>query len=380
MKNKILSDNSGRLKKLFSSINPIYGDPDDPDRFLFNVKGIKKAFIPSPMKNIPFIQRLISSASLSKFIRSNFYKENFNSVSHLLSLLKEIRLKYDFFFWISNNSPYPVSYKESASLIRKLQHTRWTGKPVRLIIRKNFNRDISEILSLYILWFKSYSKPGINVMSVSPSIQSAKKKREFFLKWNHVSSSPSLKFRKSNFSCSLHSSDSRLWFISAADPDKCRGRDFSFLLLHDIGEWKYTKETPKERIIPAAFPVVLSSPETVIIMESGPCSRNSFFRKEFISAEKELSPFSPLTIPWYDNSEYILKFDFRDEKLKFFSNLFKYRNRRIFPHYPLMKGKHLYSLWLKGLCLEALHWYASESLYYKSLSSFLSHYPSPVNP
>ena len=94
-----LKENSCRLKKLFAPFNPIFGDPGDPDRFLFNVKGIRKTYLPLSMKEFPFIRNLMDSGSISKFIRSPFFKQNFSSVSQVFSLIKSTRLKYDFPIW-----------------------------------------------------------------------------------------------------------------------------------------------------------------------------------------------------------------------------------------------------------------------------------------
>ena len=375
----VLHENSKRLKKLFAPFNPLFGDSGDPDRFLFKVHGIRKASLPTAMQNLPFIKKLISCRSLSKFIRTSFYKDNFHSVSHLLSCLKHTRQRYDFLYWISQNYPSLIPEKGTLSLVRKLRESHLSGKPIRLIVRKNEDQDIFRILNLFVVWFKSYSKPGLNVMSVSPSLRTARENRDFFLELSDCSSHPSsLRFTKEEISSTLHlpSLNSRFWFVPASNPDSCRSRDFSILILHDTGLWKNTKAMPSHRIIPAAFPAVLPSADSVIILESGPCKRNSFFRKEWKAAEKKLSPFSPLTIPWHENPENILKFDFPEERLKFHSLIMKFRNRKSFPHFPMVKGKVLYRLWEKGISLEAIYWYASESSFYKYPSQFLNRYPS----
>ena len=188
-------------------------------------------------------------------------------------------------------------------------------------------------------------------------------------------------FSKSSHPWALYNNvlDSKFWFMNANNPLSCRGISFSFLLLSNIGKWRDSKKMPAARIIPATFPVIPFSPDSSIILEAGPCRPSSFFIKEYNDALKKISPFSVFVNPWHDDPEKIYRFDFNDEKIKFYNNIIKYRNCRKFPHFPNISGKDLYALWLKGLPLEAIHWYASEASYYPSRSRFHSLYPvSPL--
>lgn len=377
MKHPILKENSKRLKRFLSPFDLLTGDPYDPDRFLLNVHGIKKIYLPSKMKAIPFIKILIAKGALSKFIRSQFFKDNFHSVAHFHKIFLTSRLKYDFPFWIYHNCNINLNLKEHISLLRHLQKIRWKNKGIRLIIRKNPRHNISTLINLFIIWHKEFSKPSLNVMTISNSAKNMKLHREFFLNSKEVSLSPSFNFNKTESAASLYSpkTDSRFWFGTLSNPDFPRGRSFSYLLLHDVNCWKNKGNENIGKVIRASFPVVPDDPDSVIILTTDPFIRKSFIGKEWLAASSEQSPFKTIKLPWHECRNKIYRFDFPDDKIKFHKNLIHYRNRRKFPHFPNVDARYLHSLWFKGLPLEVIHWYVTESLYYKSAHQFLQQIP-----
>lgn len=377
MNNPILKENSKRLKRFLSPFNPLLGDPRDPDRFLLNIRGIKKVYLPVSMKETPLIKTLISKGAISKFIRSHFFKDNFHSVAHFHKTFHSLRMKYDFPFWISQNFNSELNLKEYLSLIRQLQKIRWKKRMIRLIIRKNPDSDISPILNLFIIWHKEYSKTGSNVMTISNSSQNMKSLRDFFLESKQVSSSPYFRFKKTEFTNTLYSpqTDSRFWFGTISNPDFSRGRSFSYLLLHEVNTWKDNGKENIRKVIQATFPVVPNDTDSVIILTTDPFLRKTFVRKEWLAASSGESPFQTLILPWYESLNKIYTFDFPEDKIKFHKNLIRYCNRRKIPNLTNVDARYLYSLWQQGLPLEVIHWYATESLYYKSHHQFLRHFP-----
>ena len=374
-----INQNSRLLKKHFRSFNPIFGDPYDANRFLFDVKGCNKAYLPTVLKKYPLISNLLKSGSIAKFNRSDYYRNNLHSISQAFSRLEYLRLRYDFLYWISKRFPgSSISLIGTFHLIRELQKARITNKPIRLIIRKFKNQDISQILDLFILWCKEYSPVSTNVLKVSPSAASAKQHKTDLLELSDSAILPVIKLRKSS-ACSLYSrsTNSKYFFFSANNPNHCRGLNFSFILFHDMDKWIENKNilTP-HKVFKAAFPVVLTKPETAIILEASPSKKMSSFNLEWKDATNHKSCFTTITIPWWHSTLNIRKFDLFEDKINFFHNLISYRKKKRFPNFPNVDGRILFTLWQSGLPLEAIHWYASESLCYKSPSSFRSSFPS----
>ena len=374
---QLLIENSKRLKKFFSPFNPLLGDHEDSERFLFKVNGLKKAYLPIPMKSIPLIQKLMAAGSISKFKRSHFFRSDFHSISQLHTSLNNLRLKYDFSYWIYHNFPSQIPFKEYRTLLTSLQSLRWSGAPLRIIIRKNCLQDISAILFLFILWFKDYATPNSNVMVVAPSSSDSRSFKDFFLGLKENSTSISSKFKKTDTSSALYqpSNKSKFWFTSASDPDRCRSLDFAFLILKDTDKWKNSGESSLEKTIRATFPVVTANKDSAIILECGPLKRTRFLRKEILDAVQNISGFKFLSVPWYDSPSNMYRFDFPEERITFYNNLIKYRKRRTFPHFPMADERYLYYLWDKGLPLESIYWYAAESSFYESSAKFQNLYP-----
>ena len=380
MYNSFTRENSKRLKNYFKPFNTLLGDPNDPDRFLFNVHGLPKIHLPSSMKNLPLIHELIKRKSLSAFIRSSYFFNNFRSVSHLHFELETVRLRYDFPFWISKTYDPNFSFNGFQSLVRNLQKLHSSFSPLNVIIRKNEDQDISNVIFLFIMWCKSFGQDHANVMTVTSSKTDSKKFKSILLDWSESSSSKKRKFIKTDYANSIYnpSTKSKFWFVPYYSSGNCRGLDFTILYFSNMGEWKNTGENSNDNIISATFPVVNCSKDNMIILEAGPIKRNSIFTKEIRAAERNLTPFHIISMPWFDDHEKFYRFDFPVDKIKFFNNIIKYQNRKTFHNYPKVSGKKLFELWLRGLPLEAIHWYASESLYYKSLSQFLNRFPDPT--
>ena len=378
MYNSFSRENSIRLKKYFTPFNPILGFPLDPDRFLFNVNGLRKTYLPSSMKNIPLIQELIKRKSLSSFIRSLYFKNNFNSVSQLHLKLEEIRLRHDFPFWISKTYDPNFSFNGFQNLVMSLHRLRFSLSPLNVIIRKNEDQDISNIIFLFIIWCKSFGQDHTNVMTVSLSKADSKKFRSFLLGWKELSTSKEGIFLKTDFANSIYnpSTKSKFWFVPYYSPGSCRGLDYTILYFSDMGKWKNHDESFNENIIRATFPVINCSQDNMIILEAGPYKRNSLFERELIHAEKNQTPFHIIRIPWHDDRDKFYRFEVPEDTAKFFHNLIQYRNRRTFPHFPMVSGKKLYDLWIKGLPLEAIHWYASEASFFKTRYQFLNSFPN----
>ena len=379
MQNSFMRENSKRLKKYFTPFNPILGYPLDPDRFLFNVQGLRKTYLPANMKNIPLIRELIKRKSLSSFLRSSYFKNNFRSVSQIYLKLEAIRLRYDFPFWISKTYDPDFDFNRFQTLVMDLQKIRSSASPLNVIIRKNEDQDISQVIFLFIIWCKSFGQSHTNVMSVTPSKAASKKLRSFLLGWKESNNSKEGEFLKTDFANSIYhpSTESKFWFVPYHSPGNCRGIDYTILYFSDMGEWKNPAEDYGDNIIRATLPVVNCSQDNMIILEAGPHKRNSLFAKELRDAAKRRTPFRIIRLPWHDDHEKFYRFDFPEDAVKFFSNLIKYRRRRTFPHYPMVSGKTLYNLWLQGLPLESIHWYASETSFFGTRRQFINRYPYP---
>lgn len=377
----LFSQNSKRLKSLFQNINPLFGDTLDPDRFLFNVKGLRKAWLPSPMKKLPLVKELMKYGSIAKFIRSPFFLNSKLSISNLHISLYNLRLKYDFLYWTHQFYPFEFNVNPFISLIRWLQKTRWTNKPVRLLIRKYEDLDIMHILSLFTLWIKSFSPSNLNLLLVSPNIAQTKPLKKFFTDWSlyigkkfHFSKTDRLS------SSSFPSLKSKIFFIPSSSPQAARGVDYSFLIFNDMHRWNNAKFAPAKKLIPASFPVVPDSLYSAIILVSGPPKTNSVFSREWKDALLLNTSFLPFIIPWYDDPLKTLKFDSSKEKLNLYHRIFNNRRRGSFPRYRCISGKYIFKLWQQGVSLEAINWYLAESTFFKSRAHFSKLFPPVLNP
>ena len=372
----LLSQNSKRLKSLFKNINPLFGDTLEPDRFLFNVKGFRKSWLPSAMKDLSLINALRKSGSIAKFKRSHFFRNSKLSISQVHISLYKLRLKYDFLFWIHEFYPFRFQLNPLLSLIRFLQKVRWDNRPVRLLIRKYEDLNLNEILSLFILWMKSFSPSNLNLLMVSPNVALIPILKNFFSNWSDYSGKK-FRFSKSNqVSSSIFPSlKSKIFFIPSSSPEAARGIDYSFLIFNDMHRWNNAKFAPAKKVIPASFPVIPNSLNSAIILVSGPAKSNSVFSREWKAAQMLNTSFRSFRIPWYDDPRKILKFDSLREKLNLYHLIMNNRRRASFPRYRCISGKYIFELWQQGISLEAINWYLAESTFFRSRSHYANRFP-----
>ena len=372
-----LKRNKKLLKNYFSDYDPLLGDSCDNHRFLLNVRGLRKVYLPECLKSNPLIVQLVKSKSLSKFFRSQFFKTNYNCCSHFFLDFKQLRIKHDFPFWAYLSYPYETDFKKARTLVSELQYRFNSRLPLRIFVRKNLDDDFADILNLFCIWMQYVAEVSLNSVFIDGSSLLSLKRRRFFKEWNCESPDKSLCFKKTDHADTMYFPfrKSRLYFFSASDPNKCRGMNFAFLFLSDVGMWKKSVSNAPSRYFSAAFPVIPNSYPSAIILESGPFKMNSPLKKEFSDACNNISVFKSCAIPWHHDPSRFLRFDFPDEKTKFFRNLIKYRKRKTFPRYKNISGRYLYLLWSSGIPLEALHWYVAESTFYKNRPTFLNHYP-----
>lgn len=373
--------NSKYLKKAFAPFNPIFGDSSDPYRFLLNVKGIKKCWIPKAMCKIPLIDSLIKHKSLSAFLRSDFRNQNSLSSSIIFRSLLHWRLKYDFPFWLYYHFPeLCCNLRPLLNFFHEISLSLLKNKPIRFIIRKNFKQNFSTILTLFTIWTTIRHDSRNNIMIVAPSTAITHTKSSLI----SLSTTPSrsigktLSFLKEGLNLFMPVFNSKIYFSKISNPDGTRGFAFSSLLVSDFGLCFDSENKPASKIIAAAFPVIPNSVDSVILLETGPTKKDHFINKEINHARKGLSPFSLIELPWFHDSNFIFEFDFPNEKLDLYHKIIKFKNKEKFPGFPFVDGRYIFSLWRKGVPLEALYWYLTESSFYPSKTKFINRFP-PVS-
>lgn len=368
---KELKENSKRLKRLTAPLNPTTGDPEDTGRKLFSVVGFKKSYLPYDLMNLTLFKKMVKAGTLSKFIKTLSYISKYRKVSELHKHIHELRLKHDFLYWLGFNYEKKNDLKKYATLIRVLQWAKSEGKPIRLILKKPEELDIAPIIMLYISWLRSYSPDGRNAVFFAPTNREAILMRQTFYENSDPKTLTEKRCKRGNTANSINSPyfKSVTWFLGANNPEECRGLNFYYLVLADMGNWKNSNLTPPYRVFQAAYPVIPTAEDSVIILYSGQTKRCSIFKKEWSAAQRGESPFKPIELHWYDNPENIIRMYCDRDKIELLEEIKRSHNRKSFPHYPNVRGKEINSLWERGMPLESISWYLAESTWRHSPSA-----------
>ena len=393
---EIIIENSIRLKALNHPFNPVDGDASSPTRFLLDVKGMRKVYLPVSMKNLPLVKDLIRFRSLHKFFQGSEFANSLHSHSGLFKEFDRLREVYDFPFWTSRfilkNAEESFGSKSfrlrpaDVKLTREVEKMIVDSTPVRLIILKPSNSGISDCICLLMTWMQLVRHRGVGSMVVSPdkdsseylmrkylgflSSATAKKEMESGKVFQRIGSHfPAFKFIPGEFNVK---------FVTSRQSDACRGGSFSLLYLNNLEAWKNSSRVSPSHIIEAAYPSVPLSASSMIILDSHPVSSGSFFFREYRAAVNNESQFKNLFIPWFDFPSNTLPF-IPGERERFAKRLLTSADKNSFTASSSISGKYLWSLWNKGATLEGLNWYLNMSSQLKRKDVVFRNFPSSEN-
>ena len=401
---ELLKENLRRNEAISRPYDPIAGDPDDPDRVWFPVKGLE-CRIPKTMESELFVRELLHFESLEKYLavtKKCVSQELTDAVIRKWTLL---RCRHDFPFWAATfayikkkgggDDVLFVLNRPQRKLVDALEKMRRNGDPIRLILLKARQWGGSTCVQLYMAWLQLVHEKGLNSLIIAHQRAATDEIKDMFDRMlknypvdefedpeaeNEPDDAPGGKktervggagaaFRVIGRNCKIKVG-------TAETPNSSRGGDYNLVHCSEVGLWKSTNKKTPEDIVRASTSGVLLKPMTMIVYESTANGTGNFFHKEYVAAAKGESQFTPLFVAWYEIEQYSYPFKDDAAREEFAVRLYERREAQQVDSDRRQPGAYLWWLWERGATLEAIHWYVNERAKYSDHGLMAAEYPS----
>lgn len=396
----ILTENARRLAAIHAPYDPVAGDPYDPERVEYSVKGLQggKIWIPKAMLAEPLVRALEISESIDSYI-SDVLGMVPSDESRLLVERRFVRCRilHDFPYWAASfvyikpkgggpDTLFTLN-RPQRRLVATLEAMRRKSKPIRLIVLKARQWGGSTCVQLYMAWLQMVHAVGLNSLIIAHQGIATDEIKDMFDRmlanypdWLLAEEGevPPKGKRMENAGDSkgafrVISRNCKVKLGSAERPDSCRGGDYNLVHCSEVGIWRATRLRTPEQIMRAAASGVLFKPLTMIVLESTANGTGNFFHREYESAKSGESQFVPLFVSWYDIDQYSEPLDNAEE---FARQLLEGREATLAANSRRQPGAYLWWLWQRGATLEALNWYVKERSKYSDHGLMAAEYPS----
>lgn len=389
----ILDENQRRLDCVYSPFNPISGLGSIGRRFKCVIDDfpISTQWLPTSMKDIPLVRKLIEAGSIKNFISNSLHisydsDEDFRTDRlKVIDQFVRLRCRHDFPFWAATfvyikckGGGGDVLFRltqPQRRYVEMLENCRLNSEPIRIVMLKARQWGGSTTTQMYMAWLQLCHRVGLNsliiahVAAASTIIKAMFKKMldaypvDMLYRLSEHYDPNEKKLISVGLTGNIHRVPQRNCNIqigSAENPDSCRSGDHSLVHLSEVGLWKKTDGKAPEDIVQAACSGVLLRPYTMIVLESTGKGAGSFFDIEYHEAKRGNSLYKHIFVPWFEIEQNSLPFNSPSERAEF--ALYLWQNR-LNPERPSAKqesGRYLWSLWNAGATLEGINWYIAE--------------------
>lgn len=403
---RLLSENDRRNEEMHSLFDPVTGQGSIGERKVVTISdfAIPRQWLPVDMIAIPFVRKLADAGSIDRFLSDVLHVEP-NDVNHAKVAEMFIRLRYrhDFPFWaatlvwIHNKDAgadvlFRLRYPQRI-LVSRFEQKRRAGLPIRLILLKARQWGGSTTTQLYMAWLQLFHQSGLNSLIIAHQGTASDEIKDMFdtmikaypvdmlheMGEAYSDTEPKMVgVGKSGSTSRIPQRNCKIKIGTAERPDGCRGGAYSLVHLSEVGIWKKTDGKSPEDIVRSACSGVLLRPLTMIVMESTANGTGNFFHTEYTAAADPDTPsqYEALFISWFQIEQYSIPFDSAADLRDFARWLYTNRHNDNVMSARQESGRYLWSLWLKGATLEAIHWYISERSGKNSHAVMASEYPS----
>ncbi len=396
---ELLAEDARRNAVINTPYDPIGGNPHDPNRFHFNVRGME-SWIPKTMADNPLTRELLQAGSLDAYVarkggNADIFREN------ILREWTRLRCLHDFPFWAASFAYIKkkgggedvtlVLCRAQRKLVGILEKMRREGKPLRIILLKARQWGGSTCIQLYMAWLQLLHQKGLNSLILAHQNTATDEIKDMFDRmldyypaWllhdagEEFADSEKRVQRVGNSRSAFRvvARNCKVKVGSAERPDACRGGDYNLVHLSEVGIWRKTSLKTPEMIMRAATSGILYKPLTMIALESTANGTENFFHKEYEAARKGKSQFRALFVAWFEIDDYRLPFPTEADRVAFAQTLIENRHAEHAVSSREQSGRYLWWLWKKGASLEAIHWYVAERTKYSDHELMASEYPS----
>lgn len=400
---EILAEDTRRMAANAAPFDPVSGLGSTGSRFLLDLPGLERQWLPESMRADPFVASLLGAGSLDAAIAAGrSLRVTQREREEAAARLDRLRMLHDFPYWAATRAFIKnkrggedilfILNRPQRRLVETLEADRIAGRPIRLILLKARQWGGSTCIQLYMAWLQLVHRTGLNSLIIAHQGVGSDEIKDMFdrmimrypapLLAEDPANPPDSKGRlvewvgKTRTLFRVPARNCKVKVGTAERPDSCRGGDYSLVHCSEVGIWRKTLGKTPEQMVRSACSGVLFAPMTMIVYESTANGTGNFFHREYEAARRGESQFSALFVAWYEIDQYSLPFASESARSDFAALLVGGRDQETSTSDRRQPGSYLWWLWERGATLEALHWYVTERMKYGEHALMASEYPS----
>lgn len=349
-KTKIISENKERLLIFEKKYDPHTGEGSLLAREKVYFSDVSAyLYLPESMINEnPFVYDLLECGN---FI--DYAKKIGEELPEVFASFQSIRFEHDFEYWCILNIiiQHKISMDEVAFRLRlaqqlllfELEKMRLAGVPIRIVLLKARQWGGSTLIQMYMFWIQQIHKERWHLAVCAQDDGAANNISEMYRRasksYPEAVSTISFKpYARSPKNIVNLERGGIIGVGSINNPDQFRSFNYTMLHISEPGVWEDTPKKTASQLVASLRSIITKEPLTLIALESTAKGVGTFFHNEWLSAEKETSPYAAVFIPWFKIEMYQMT---------------------ITDHSAFIDGMNEYDwfCWEEGATLEGINWY-----------------------
>lgn len=358
---EILQENQRRLDILYAPYDPLTGEgsPLERRKISYTLRGERQDYaIPVDMyeKYKDLFDLITKAGSLEQFILNTAkVTPTKEMISQVINSLDGLRFDHDFEFWAYKTAkiqdkkskkviPFKLNFPQRKYL-KDLEDMRLAGVPIREIVLKARQWGGSTLTQVYMAWIQIRHRTNwhsaivadIEEQSRNISGMYSRLAREYPKELGTLELVP---YERSTKSRVIKGRDCVISIGSAQKPGGLRSFDLAMAHFSEAGLYQPTDKKTPEELVTAIRSAVADVPDSLIVLESTAKGSGTFFHREWQAAERGISGYRPIFIPFFEIELYQKKVTNPEKFIEWvFSN------------------EYAIFLWNLGATLEAIKWY-----------------------
>lgn len=357
---RIIEENKGHRKALFSEYDPVTGIGSPIERTRFYLSKDRYVLIPKYVADAEVFQDILEYNSLDDYIEKNNLDRD-----DVYDMFLRIRIKYDFEYWAATCATIfdKLSGKEVKFKLRKAQRkllkvlvdTLFQNKPIRIILLKARQWGGSTLIQLFMAWIQLFHRENWNSVIAAHIEEAARNIRSMYtlMAERHPKEIQDVRFKAFEGSSKNKQIVDRgcvIYIGSMERPNSLHSGNYKLVHCSEVGLWKATTERKPSDFVNSFEGSVPLEPFTVVALESTAKGTGNFFHTTWQGAVRGENAYTPIFVAWWEIDMYTKPFASFEEMKMFVESMNK-------------NELYMFSL---GATLEGIHWYRDKRMSYEN--------------
>ena len=270
----LLEEDRRREAAFNAPFDPVSGAGSTGSRFLFEIGGMPRMWLPESMKALGEVAGPVSAGSVDAWLTARLGRRvTQNDRERFADRFDRLRMLHDFPYWAATRAYIKNKQggddmlfrlnRPQRKFVERLESMRLAGKPIRLILLKARQWGGSTCSQLYMAWLQLVHRRGLNSLIIAHQGVGSEEIKDMFdrmigqypLELLHDEGEPVPAGEKrvewvgkTRTMFRVPARNCKIKVGTAERPDSCRGGDYSLVHCSEVGIWKKTLGKTPEQI------------------------------------------------------------------------------------------------------------------------------------